>query len=239
MVSAFQSREFGWGMEIDDDQLAVINAQRHGNDYFDAAAAMEVNRTSTKPPLAYSPFIILFKFGGRNGYWTGNHMILQTEDCIDCLQAIFESRYDFVFLFDHSSGHAMKQAGGLSVASMTKGFGGEMLRNTKLNSMMVTLAHITTQPILRWCRSAINRCSSFRWIRTRKMALFTCPPRRDAPRGIQRKCYFHPRRPVIRIVRRVTSLTTPLYRLRKRKVTVGVRLRKSWHGGFDNHKVPR
>jgi hypothetical protein len=37
MVSAFQSREFGWGMEIDDDQLAVINARRLGNDYFDAA----------------------------------------------------------------------------------------------------------------------------------------------------------------------------------------------------------
>jgi hypothetical protein len=87
MVSAFQSREFGWGMEIDDDQLAVINARRLGNDYFDAAAAMEVNRTSKKPPLTNSPFIKLFEFGGRNGYWTGNHMILQTEDCIDCLQA--------------------------------------------------------------------------------------------------------------------------------------------------------
>jgi hypothetical protein len=71
MVSAFQSREFGWGMEIYDDQLAVINARRHGNDYFDAATAMEVNGTSKKPPLVNSPFIILFKFGGRNGYWTG------------------------------------------------------------------------------------------------------------------------------------------------------------------------
>ena len=132
MVSAFQSREFGWGLEIDDDQLDLINARRDGNDYFDAAAAAEVNGTSKKAPLTNSPFVKLFEFGGRNGYWTGNHMILQTEDCIDCLQVIFESRYDFVFLFDHSSGHAKKRAGGLSVTSMTKGFGGEMLRNTKI-----------------------------------------------------------------------------------------------------------
>ena len=45
MVSAFQSREFGWGLEIDANQLAFINAHRHGNDYFNAAAATEVNGT--------------------------------------------------------------------------------------------------------------------------------------------------------------------------------------------------
>jgi hypothetical protein len=132
MVSAFQSREFGWGMEIDDDQLVIINAHRHGNDYFDATAAIEVNGTSKKPPLMNSPFVCLFEFGGRNSYWTGNHMILQTEDCIDCLNVIFKSRYDFAFLFDHSSEHAKKRTGGLSVTSMTKGFGGEMLRNTQI-----------------------------------------------------------------------------------------------------------
>ena len=59
-------------------------------------------------------------------------MNLQTEDCIDCVQAILKSQYDYVFLFDHSSGHAKKQAGGLSVTLMTKGFGGEMLCNTKI-----------------------------------------------------------------------------------------------------------
>ena len=58
-------------------------------------------------------------------------MILQTEDCLDCLQAIFESKYDFVFLFDQG-GQAKKRAGGLSGTSMTKGFGGEILCNTKI-----------------------------------------------------------------------------------------------------------
>jgi hypothetical protein len=68
MVSAFQSREFGWGMEIDDIQLTLINAHSHGNDYFDATAATEVNGTSKKPPLKNSPFVCLFEFGGKNGY---------------------------------------------------------------------------------------------------------------------------------------------------------------------------
>ncbi len=59
-------------------------------------------------------------------------MILQTEDCIGCLTTIFGNQYEYVFLFDHSSGHAKKRVGGLNVTSMTKGFGGELLRNTKI-----------------------------------------------------------------------------------------------------------
>ena len=35
------------------------------------------------------------------------------------------------------------------------------------------------------------------------------------------------------------SIFGTMHRLRKRKITVGVCLRKSWRGGFDNHKVPR
>ncbi len=78
-------------MEINDNQLKEINAWRHGNDYFHVIAATKVNGTSKKPALTMSPFVCLFEFGGRNGYWMGNHMILQTEDCTYCLKAIFES----------------------------------------------------------------------------------------------------------------------------------------------------
>ena len=124
--------KYGWGMEFSDDQLKTINARRYGNEYFDKIAATEVNGNTKKPPLTESPFIIKFEFGGRNGYWTGNHMILQTEDCIDCLTTILGNQYEYVFLFDHSSGHAKKRVGGLNVTSMTKGFGGELLRNTKI-----------------------------------------------------------------------------------------------------------
>jgi hypothetical protein len=66
---------YGWGMEFSDNQLKAINARRYGNEYFDKIAATEVNVNTKKPPLTESPFIIQFEFDGRNGYWTGNHMI--------------------------------------------------------------------------------------------------------------------------------------------------------------------
>jgi hypothetical protein len=46
---------------------------------------MEVNGNTKKMQLTESPFVHKFEFGGDKGYWTGNHMILQVEDCIDCL----------------------------------------------------------------------------------------------------------------------------------------------------------
>jgi len=135
MVSAFQSREFGWGVDITEEQMVRINEMRNGKEYFDIVAANEVNGKALKPALTTSPFIHLFQFGGRNGYWTGNHMILQTEDCIDCLKVILDERYEFAFLFDHSSGHAKKRSHGLDVRSMNKGFGGELLRNSKIEEV--------------------------------------------------------------------------------------------------------
>jgi hypothetical protein len=65
MISNFQSHEFGWGIEIINDQLKEINVQRYWNDYFDVIAATEVNGTLKKPPLMMSLFVHLFKFGGR------------------------------------------------------------------------------------------------------------------------------------------------------------------------------
>jgi hypothetical protein len=91
---------------------------------------MEVNGNTKKMQLTESPFVHKFEFGGDKGYWTGNHMILQVEDCIDCLRVLFTDQYDFAFLFDHSSGHAKKRVGGLSVSAMNKGMGGEKLRST-------------------------------------------------------------------------------------------------------------
>jgi hypothetical protein len=76
-------------VEISNDQLKAINVQRNGSEYFDVIAATEDNGSTKKPPLTVSPFVILFEFGGRNGHWTGTHMIMQTEDCIDCLITIF------------------------------------------------------------------------------------------------------------------------------------------------------
>ena len=100
---------------------------------------MEVNSNTKKMPLTESPFIHAFEFGGDKGYWTGNHMILQVEDCIDCLRVLFADQYDYTFLFDHSSGHAKKRVGGLSVSAMNKGFGGEKLRRTLIENWSIPL----------------------------------------------------------------------------------------------------
>jgi hypothetical protein len=57
-------------------------------------------------------------------------MILQVEDCINCLHIMYNDQYHYVFLFDHISGHAKKRVGGLDVGAMNKVFGGEHLRGT-------------------------------------------------------------------------------------------------------------
>jgi hypothetical protein len=57
-------------------------------------------------------------------------MILQVEDCINCLCILYNDQYCYAFLFDHSSGHVKKRVGGLDVGAMNKGFGGEHLRGT-------------------------------------------------------------------------------------------------------------
>jgi len=57
-------------------------------------------------------------------------MVVQTEDCIDCLKTIHDGEYQYAFLYDHISGHAKKRAGGLDVSNMKKNWGGQLLRRT-------------------------------------------------------------------------------------------------------------
>lgn len=116
--------QFGWGMELTAEQLHIINQDRDVRNYFDTAAATEVHGSAAKQSLTESPFLRRFEFGGSNGYWNGSHMVVQTEDCIDCLTILYP-QFDYIFLFDHSSGHAKKCADGLNVTSMNKGYGGE------------------------------------------------------------------------------------------------------------------
>jgi hypothetical protein len=58
-------------------------------------------------------------------------MSLQFEDVVDYLQVLYPD-YEFVFLFDHSQGHARKQDGALSALNMSKGYGGAqtLMRDT-------------------------------------------------------------------------------------------------------------
>ncbi len=51
-------------------------------------------------------------------------MVLQFEDAVDVLKVMHPS-YDFVFLFDHSAGHAEQQPDGLNQHRMNRAFGGK------------------------------------------------------------------------------------------------------------------
>lgn len=52
-------------------------------------------------------------------------MVLQLEDCVDCLKVMMGTdHYNYCFLFDHSYGHNRQHLDGLSVIKMNKEFGG-------------------------------------------------------------------------------------------------------------------
>ncbi len=126
MISAFQSREFGFGVVVSEDQLKEVNEKRKNQKYKDIKAAIESGgcKEGFKKPLTSSPFIRTFEYGADGeGYWNYNHMVMQLEDCADVLQHLYP-RFDYLFLFDHSSGHDKQREDGLNVKKMTKSFGG-------------------------------------------------------------------------------------------------------------------
>jgi hypothetical protein len=125
MISAFQSRDFGFGLPLDDQQLEEINASRRGNNYTDIVAARNLRGNPRKQDLKTSPFVIEFEYGASNqGYWTYDRMVLQLDDCVDCLKIIFPA-FDFLFILDHSSGHDKQKPDSLNASNMQKNFGGK------------------------------------------------------------------------------------------------------------------
>jgi hypothetical protein len=71
MISAMQSREFGYGMELSAEQLSRVNQARPGQKYKDEQAAIRKRATANKQPLTVSPFVVEFEYGTSNdGYWT-------------------------------------------------------------------------------------------------------------------------------------------------------------------------
>ena len=124
MLSAFQSRETGFGLKLSSIQIGEINETRRNKNFVDVDAAIAIHGQAMKKDLKDSPFVIYFELGANNeGYWTYNHMSIQFEDCVDCLKVVFP-HFDFAFLFDHSQGHAKKLSNGLDAHSMNKSYGG-------------------------------------------------------------------------------------------------------------------
>jgi len=92
MISAFQSREFGSGLDLTKEQLKEVNKLCKGKKCHDVKVAIEVetNPEGYKPELTKSPFVKEFEYGTSNdGYWTYQHMVLQLEDCINILKHLF------------------------------------------------------------------------------------------------------------------------------------------------------
>ena len=57
MISAFVSREFGYGHDLNASQFAEINNYRKKRNYIDEDAAVEIYGKKEKQPLTESPFI--------------------------------------------------------------------------------------------------------------------------------------------------------------------------------------
>jgi hypothetical protein len=91
----------------------------------DEVAAKVKWGTSEKEDLPSSPFVFEFEYGASNeGYWCYGHMVLQLEDCVDCLKVLFP-QFQYLFLFVHSCVHDRQREDGLNVENMSKSFGGK------------------------------------------------------------------------------------------------------------------
>ena len=136
MLSAFVSREFGYGRQLTEAELVRINCERRGinKTYIDTQAAMEILKTTQKPELTESPFVKYLYIGANNeGFWNSYHMSLQFEDVVDCLLVLYPE-FEIIFFFDHSQGHARKRNGALNALQMSRNYGGTqpIMRDTTI-----------------------------------------------------------------------------------------------------------
>jgi hypothetical protein len=132
MISAFQSRELGFGMELTKDQLDEVDFTMRGKRYTYEEAATKYRGNALKTDLLCSLFIFKFDYGASNeGFWNYNRMVIQLEYCIDVLKCLYP-QYDILFLFDHSCGHDKQQPYRLNAENMLKSYGGpqSFLRST-------------------------------------------------------------------------------------------------------------
>jgi hypothetical protein len=87
-----------------------------------------------KPELTESPFVKYLYIGANNeGFWILYHTSLQYANVVDCLLVLYPE-FEFVFLFDHSQGHARKQHGARNALKMPRNYGGTqpIMRDTTI-----------------------------------------------------------------------------------------------------------
>ena len=102
--------------------------------FVDKEAAIKIKNTAQKSNLTKSPFVYTFDYGANHeGYWNYDNMVIQLEDVVDCLCALYQDQHHYIFFFDHSSGHDRLRPDGLNAKEVSKYYGGgRKLRNTKI-----------------------------------------------------------------------------------------------------------
>ncbi len=66
MLSAFVSREFGFGFYISLEDIEKVNKKREGAHYSDKDAAKKIRGNTMKAPLTESSCAVEFKCGANN-----------------------------------------------------------------------------------------------------------------------------------------------------------------------------
>ena len=136
MVSAFVNTVSGFGLPMTEAQLAEVNRRRDGQTYicgrYGAPQALcklaHLPETDKKMPLKESPGIRYLHYGkDKDGYWDSHHMMVQMEDCADCLAVLFPD-CQIIDEYDWSGVHGIKKADALDAASMNVKFGGAVAK---------------------------------------------------------------------------------------------------------------
>ena len=83
MVSAFQSQEFSYGLELTTEQLDEVSKWHAGKMYADEHAANSKKSCEYKGALTKHLFVIEFEYrASYEGYWNYEYMALQLKDCV-------------------------------------------------------------------------------------------------------------------------------------------------------------
>ena len=130
MVSAFTSRSFGLGMEVSESEFKAINKlKRNRKHYISKESAITVNGHTRKHLFTETHLAVHYFDVGveAEGYWSHDHICLQTEDLCDIL-CVKYPKHDFMILIDQSTGHKKRSEDSLNSLNMSVRYGGCQLQ---------------------------------------------------------------------------------------------------------------
>jgi hypothetical protein len=97
LISKFQSREFGFGLDLSKEGLDV-NFMRKGEQYRDKHAA-NIKRQCRETSNDSITFVVEFEFSVANeGYWCYEQTVLQMEDYLGVLHTLYPNLMYYYYL---------------------------------------------------------------------------------------------------------------------------------------------